>query len=204
MIYLDDHSRRILSIPLVIFVLRSGDRTVVVDTGGPADEEQIRRMIPFGYAVKEADPMENALTRLGVRADDVDLVINPTCTGTTARTTTYSATPRSWSNATNWAMPRRRVRSICGPMGSRQASCRHSLGSQGVRVDTGEGTFVITGDCVGTFGNWNNGGAAMPLPSGRFTAFRAFYASLAHLEGTDWKPLPSHDHTVVEKGTFGY
>ncbi|QYB07357.1 MBL fold metallo-hydrolase [Rhodococcus sp. USK10] len=75
-IYLDDHSRRILSIPLVIFVLRSGDRAVVVDTGGPADEAQIRRMIPFGYAVKEADSMENALTRLGVRADDVDLVIN--------------------------------------------------------------------------------------------------------------------------------
>ena len=44
----------------------------------------------------------------------------------------------------------------------------------------------------------------MPLPSGRFTALRAFYASLAHLEGAGWKPLPSHDHTVVEKGTFGY
>ncbi|MFC9360681.1 MBL fold metallo-hydrolase [Rhodococcus sp. NPDC057014] len=85
----------------MMFVLRSGDLTVVVDTGGPADEEQIRRMIPFGYAVKEADRMENVLTRLGVRADDVDLVINTHLHWGHSRTTTCCATPRSWSHATN-------------------------------------------------------------------------------------------------------
>ncbi|MFC9360682.1 hypothetical protein ACFTZB_29435 [Rhodococcus sp. NPDC057014] len=46
--------------------------------------------------------------------------------------------------------------------------------------------------------------AATPLPSGRFTDLRAFYAGLARLAGTGWKPLPSHDRKVVEKGAFGY
>lgn len=73
-----------------------------------------------------------------------------------------------------------------------------------MRVDTGAGTFVITGDCVDTFENWDNGGAELPLPSGRFTDLDAYRASLAHLKGTGWTPLPSHDHTVVEKASFGY
>ncbi|TQC48970.1 N-acyl homoserine lactonase family protein [Rhodococcus sp. WS4] len=232
-IYLKDHSQRILSIPLVMFVLRSGDRTVVVDTGGPANEEQIRRMIPFGYAVKEADRMENALARLGVRADDVDLVINTHlhwdhCSNNDVFRNAeilvqrdelgYAAAPcpehlRAYGITAGFVPPFARFLDRVRPLdGGIEIAPGlgilplpgHSPGSQGVRVDTGEGTFVITGDCVDTFDNWDNGGAALPLPSGRFTDLRAFYASLAHLKGTGWKPLPSHDHTVVEKGTFGY
>ena len=34
--------------PLVMFVVRSGARTIVVDTAGPADEEFIRGRISHG------------------------------------------------------------------------------------------------------------------------------------------------------------
>ncbi|AEM84052.1 N-acyl homoserine lactonase family protein [Streptomyces violaceusniger] len=231
-VYLQDRSRRAVSMPLVMFVLRSGDRTVVVDTGGPAEEEQIRRMIPFGYAVGEEERLENALARLGVRADDVDLVVNTHlhwdhCSNNNAFRNAeilvqraelgYATAPcpahlRAYGihgdSEPPFARCLERVRALDG--GSEIASGlgvlplpRHSPGSQGVRVDTGEGTFVIMGNCVDTLDNWANGGADLPLPSGRFTDLPAFYASLAHLKGTGWTPLPSHDHTVVEQATFG-
>ncbi|MER5437684.1 N-acyl homoserine lactonase family protein [Streptomyces sp. NPDC002790] len=234
LVYLDDPDPRLISMPLVMFVLRSRNRTVIVDTGGPADEEQIRRRIPHGYVVREEERLDNALARLGVRADDVDLIVN---------------THLHWDHCSNNdAFPnaeilvqRAELGFATGPCPEPRAAYRiygdaeqppyagsldrirpldgateiasgigvlplpgHSPGSQGVRVDTGAGTFVITGDCVDTFENWDNGGAELPLPSGRFTDLDAYRASLAHLKGTGWTPLPSHDHTVVEKAAFGY
>ncbi|MFC9455474.1 N-acyl homoserine lactonase family protein [Streptomyces sp. NPDC056983] len=232
-VFLDDRSGRGISMPLVMFVLRSGDRTVVVDTGGPADEEMIRRRIPHGYVVAEEERIENALSRLGVRADDVDLVFNTHlhwdhCSNNDVfrnaeilvqRTElVYAVAPRA---------DHRRAYGICGgsiaPFAESLDRVRaldgateiasglgvlplpgHSPGSQGVRVYTSEGTYVITGDCVDTFENWDNGGAELPLPSGRFFDLTALRGSLAHLRSTGWKPLPSHDHKVLEKAAIGY
>ncbi|MFF1261237.1 N-acyl homoserine lactonase family protein [Streptomyces sp. NPDC058321] len=232
-VYLDDPSPRVVSMPLVMFVLRSHNRTVVVDTGGPADEEQIRRMIPFGYVVAEEERVGNALARLGVRADDVDLVVNthlhwdhcsnndsfPNAEVLVQRAELSHATgpspepSRAYGIHADAVPPFARCLERIRPLeGASEIASGlgvlplpgHSPGSQGVRVDTGEGTFVITGDCVDTFENWDNGGAELPLPSGRFTDLEALRGSLAHLRSTGWLPLPSHDHAVVEKARFGY
>lgn len=230
-VYLGDRSTRTLSMPLVMFVLRSGDRTVVVDTGGPADEAQIRSRIPFGYVVGEADRIENALGRLGVRADDVDLVVNTHlhwdhCSNNDAfgnaeilfqqRELDYAAAPHASSSRAYgiedgvvppFARCLDRVRTLDGgaeiaPGLTVLPLPGHSPGSQGVRVDTGEGAFVITGDCLDTYANWDITGPARP--SGRYTDLPAFESSLAQLKVAGWAPLPSHDPAVVEKGAFGY
>ena len=233
LVYLNDRSQRLVSMPLVMFVLRSHDRTVIVDTGGPADEEQIRRRIPFGYTVKPEERLAHVLARLGVKADDVDLVVNTHlhwdhCSNNDAFCNAeilvqraeleYAAAPRSEHlrayGVHDAAVPPferclERVRPLdgaskIGPGLEVLPLPGHSPGSQGVRVDTGEGTFVITGDCVDTFDNWTNEGADLPRPSGRFTDLSALRTSLAHLKSTGWTPLPSHDHAVVKKATFGY
>lgn len=233
LIYLEDQSQRTCSMPLIMFVLRSGDRTVVVDTGGPAEDEEVRRKIPFGYVVGEEERVENALARVGVRPGEVDLVINTHlhwdhCSNNDVfgnaeilvqrSELSYASAPgpddeRAYRIHPDSTPPFTRcldrIREIEG--GTEVAPGLgilplpgHSPGSQGVRVDTGAGTFVITGDCIDTVDSWRRWDSEAPLPSGRFTDLPDFHASLAHLKGTGWAPLPSHDHAVVDTGTFGY
>jgi glyoxylase-like metal-dependent hydrolase (beta-lactamase superfamily II) len=219
LVYHYDRSGRVVSMPLVMFVLRSGDRTVVVDTGGLADEDHVRSRIPFGYVAGE--PLEDALDRLGVGAGDVELVVNTHlhwdhCSNNGAFGNAeilvqraeldhaLAAGHRAYDIALPFTGWQDRIRVLDGeseiaPGLAAVLLPGHSPGSQGVRVDTCEGTFVITGDCVDTFENWD-----AARPSGRFTDLAAFHASLVRLKGTGWQPLPSHDHSVVEKGTFGY
>ncbi|MEE2058439.1 N-acyl homoserine lactonase family protein [Rhodococcus artemisiae] len=233
LIYLEDRSQRTCSLPLIRFVLRSDDRTVVVDTGGPAEDEEVRRKIPFGYVVAEEERVENALARVGVRPGEVDLVINTHlhwdhCSNNDVfgnaeilvqrSELSYAAAPgpddeRAYRIHPDSIPPFTRcldrIREIEG--GTEVAPGLgvlplpgHSPGSQGVRVDTGTGTFVITGDCIDAVDSWRRWDSEAPLPSGRFTDLADFHASLARLEGTGWTPLPSHDHAVVDTGTFGY
>ncbi|WP_411978069.1 N-acyl homoserine lactonase family protein [Streptomyces phaeochromogenes] len=187
-----------------MFVLRSGDRTVVVDTGGPADEEQIRRMIPFGYVVTEEERVENALTRLGVRAEDVDLVINTHlhwdhCSNNDAFPDAEILVQRAELDHATGSCPQPaqaygfhgdsappfarcldRVRALDGA--SEIAAGLgvlplpgHSPGSQGVRVDTGEGpsssrVTAWTPSTTGTTGeprlHCRQVGSRISLPSG--------------------------------------
>lgn len=233
LVHLGDRTGREISMPLVMFVLRSGDRTIVVDTGGPADEELVRGQISHGYAVEESERLENALARLGVRAEDVDVVVNTHlhwdhCSNNTAfggaeilvqrAELSHAVAPCAGHHGAYGIRPGTvppfalcldRVRPLDGaaeiaPGIGVVPLPGHSPGSQGVHVRTGEGTFVITGDCVDTLENWENGGSDEARPSGRFTDLIAYRASLAHLRATGWTPLPSHDHTVVEKARFGY
>ncbi|MEU6644079.1 N-acyl homoserine lactonase family protein [Saccharomonospora sp. NPDC046836] len=231
--YFRDRSQRMMSIPLTMFVLRSDSRTVVVDTGGPADEEQIRRHHAFEYEVSEAMRPENALARLGVNPDDVDIVVNTHlhwdhCSNNHLFRNAeilvqraelgYAVAPCPANRGSYgihedtvppFAQCLDRVRALDGaeeiaPGLGIVPLPGHSPGSQGVRVDAGDGTYIIPGDCVDTFENWDNGGADLPLPSGRFTDLPALYSSMTYLKGTGWLPLPAHDHSVVDKGRFGY
>ncbi|MBV6760349.1 MBL fold metallo-hydrolase [Rhodococcus opacus] len=98
--------------------------------------------------------MENALTRLGVCADDVDLVIN---------------THLHWDHCSNSDVFRNaEILVQRDELGYAAAPCAEHLRAYGITA--------------------------------------GFVPPFARLAGrpTGWKPLPSHDHTVVENGTFGY
>jgi N-acyl homoserine lactone hydrolase len=233
LVFHGDDTGRLVAMPLVMFVLRSGDRTIVVDTGGPADEESVRRVIPFGYVVEEGERVEQGLDRLGVRPGDVDLVVNTHlhwdhCSNNAAfpaaeilvqrAELTHAAAPCTGHHGAYgihpgtvppFALCLDRVRALDGaaeiaPGVGVVPLPGHSPGSQGVHVRTAEGTYVITGDCVDTLENWENGGADHARPSGRFTDLAAYEASLALLRATGWRPLPSHDPAVVAAARFGY
>ena len=231
--FFKDRSPEPFSIPLTMFVLRSESRTIVVDTGGPADENHIRRHHSFTYEVSEEMRLENALGRLGVKISDVDTVVNTHlhwdhCSNNDVFTSAeilvqraelaYAVAPCPAHLGSYgihegvvppFATSLDRVRALDGvttiaPGVEIVPLPGHSPGSQGVRVETGEGTFVIPGDCVDTLENWDSGGSGKPLPSGRFTDLPAFYSSLHYLKGTGWTPLPGHDHSIADKGQYGY
>ena len=145
--------------------------------------------------VQESERLENALGRLGVLAEDVDLVVNThlhwdNCSNNAAfgnaeilvqrAELSHAAAPcaghhRAYrihpGSIPPFALCLDRVRPLDGaaevaPGIGVVPLPGHSPGSQGVHVRTGEGTFVITGDCVDTLENWENGGADHALPSG--------------------------------------
>ncbi|WP_284748306.1 MBL fold metallo-hydrolase [Amycolatopsis sp. RTGN1] len=170
-----DRSSRVVSMPLVMFVLRSGDRTVVVDTGGLADEEHVRRKIPFGYVAGE--PLEAALDRLGVRTGDVGLVVN---------------THLHWDHCSNNGAFRnaeilvQRVE-LDHALAAEQRAYEIALPFTGwqdrIRVLDGDREIAP--------------GLGVVLLPGHSPASPASRAPAGHR-------CPSHDHAVVEKGTFGY
>ncbi|WP_052077757.1 N-acyl homoserine lactonase family protein [Rhodococcoides fascians] len=226
-IYYQDTSGRMQNMPLIMYVLRHAGRTVIVDTGGPADEEVILRMTPFGYEVPEANRIHNALDRVGVNPADVDLVVNTHlhwdhCSNNNVfenaeiilqeKELAYAHEPCAAhlpaygfyeDNPPIFSLAEDRIRTVDGaselaPGLGLVPLPGHSPGSQGVRVDTAAGTFVITGDCVDTYRNFDES-----LPSGRFSDLDAYRDSLDFLKKSGWTPLPSHDPEVLATGRFG-
>lgn len=227
-----DRSGRELTIPLIMYVLRSGDETIVVDTGGPIDEEHISRHHPYPYRCPPSMHPAAVLAELGVDPASVDLVVNthlhwdhcgnnhlfenarlvihraeiayatdPLPYHRTAFELHDDVTP-SWVGALDRLLlvdcetelrPGVRVVPLPG----------HTPGSQGVVVDTVDGPYVIAGDCLDLFENWDNGGAAHPRPSGSFTDLVAFHQSLVRMRAEGWEPLPSHDEQAVLTRRFG-
>jgi glyoxylase-like metal-dependent hydrolase (beta-lactamase superfamily II) len=226
------HEPDLSQIPLIMFVLRSGSQTIIVDTGGPTDAEYVGEQHGLDYECPAAMHPQTALATLGVAADEVKLVVNTHlhwdhCSNNDAfpnaailiqraeleyavhpcpaHAPLYEVRPAA---VPPWTTYLHRIKAVSGrtsiaPGVELVPLPGHSPGSQGVRVETKAGTHIITGDCVYTWDNWNNGGLGTPRTSNLYTDLPAFYESLAFLKDSGWALIPSHDWSVVEQGRFG-
>lgn len=80
----------------------------------------------------------------------------------------------------------------------------HTPGSQGVLVDTGAGgRFLIAGDCVNLYRNWEGDGTLRHIVGGSLMNLRDHLRSFTRIEGLDAEVIPSHDPLVLERGVFG-
>jgi N-acyl homoserine lactone hydrolase len=228
-----DRSGEVVDIPLTMFVLRRGDQTVVVDTGGPTDESRVRSL--HGWSTYRCPPPMDpaaALPALGVDPDGVTTVVNTHlhwdhCSNNAVfhnaevvvqdAELRYAVHPCPAHCATyevldgvapHWVADLHRIRTVSGRYALAEGLelvplPGHSPGSQGVVVATAAGTYVITGDCVNLMENWGDDRPGTERAGGRYANLPDFYSSLDLLKRSGWIPLPSHDLAVVAAGRFG-
>jgi glyoxylase-like metal-dependent hydrolase (beta-lactamase superfamily II) len=78
----------------------------------------------------------------------------------------------------------------------------HTPGSQGVAVTGPGGSWVIAGDTVPLFENWNAQRPAETFPGGVYQDLYAYYASLENLVPYEDRVLPGHDERVLKFPSF--
>lgn len=78
----------------------------------------------------------------------------------------------------------------------------HTPGSQGVLVEGGERRYLIAGDCVYTYENWEGDAEATHIPAGLYTDLIQYEASFSKIEGLGCEVIPSHDVQVLRRHVF--
>jgi N-acyl homoserine lactone hydrolase len=75
----------------------------------------------------------------------------------------------------------------------------HTPGSQGVLVEGASTRYLIAGDCVYLYENWNGDAEAEHIPVGLYTDPVAYERSLQRIEALDCEVIPSHDALVLRR-----
>jgi glyoxylase-like metal-dependent hydrolase (beta-lactamase superfamily II) len=79
----------------------------------------------------------------------------------------------------------------------------HTPGSQGVLVETDAGRFLLAGDCIDRYENWEGDATLDHLPSASFINLIDYFDSFALMESLDAEVIPGHDPRVLERRVFG-
>lgn len=216
-------------IAMIMFLIEGGEHPVIVDTG-TGDPEFTKRhhgytlVRPF-----EQEPL-NALKRTGVDPDDVGTVIHTHlhwdhCSNDqlfpNARIMVqkaeleYAVDPlepnlvafeRLPGILPPWVGVLDRISTVTGdaqvlPGISVIHLPGHTPGSQGVLVETGAKRYLLAGDCVDLYDNWNGDEKASHFPS-TFTNLHDYMDSFKKIEALDCEVIPSHDPSVIKTGKF--
>lgn len=217
--------------PVLMFVIDGADTPVIVDTG-PPDPDRVWRYHRYRFEQKSDEEPSLVLSRAGVDPASVRTVINTHlhwdhCSNNhlfpNARFLVqnaeleYAANPVQWHCASfehlpgveaPWEKVRDRLELVEGdadilPGVSLVALPGHTPGSQGVLVDTAKGRYLIAGDCVDTYENWEGDDEVTHFPSGYITNIIDYEASFKKIESLECEVIPSHDIRVLEVGHFG-
>jgi glyoxylase-like metal-dependent hydrolase (beta-lactamase superfamily II) len=216
--------------PLIMFVIEGGAHPVVVDTG-PLDPEHVWQHHRYRMEQSAAERPANVLAAAGIDPLSVRWVVNthlhwdhssnndlfPNARVVVQqRELDYAREPLQWHRVAfehlpeitaPWRKAEDRIEAVDGdrelvPGVSVVALPGHTPGSQGVLVQAAERKYLIAGDCVDTYENWDGDEAASHIPSGLYTNLHEYDASFTKIESLDCEVIPSHDAEVLERGTF--
>lgn len=216
--------------PQIMFVILGGENPVIVDTGTPPPEF-VREHHGYDFYWPEGD-QKAVLARLGVEPGDVRTVVNTHlhwdhCGGNPVFTEAHFFIQKEELNyAVDPAVPNRRsyervdgVTPPWVPVLGRIETVRgqaevepgiwtvplpgHTPGSQGVLVETDNGRFLLAGDCVYTYENWQGDSKADHILPGTFTNLDDCIDSFRRIEGLGAEVIPAHDPAVLERKVFG-
>lgn len=217
-------------VAMIMFVITGGEHTVVVDTGTGDPEHAATQHGYELHRPPEQEPLA-ALEGIGVDPASVGTVVNTHlhwdhCSNNDLfpqaevliqqKELQYAIDPleptrkpyeRLGTAMPSWLKALNQVRSVDGdaevfPGVGLVHIPGHTPGSQGVLVDTGSNRYVIAGDCVDTYENWNGDDKATHIPNGSFTDLEAYMRSFRKLDRLGAAIVPSHDIEVVKQAEF--
>lgn len=215
---------------LMMFLIEGGDSPILVDTG-PLDARHAWDHHHYRLVQEPEEQPLVALRNAGVEPEDVQIVINTHlhwdhCMNNkefpNARFIVqdvefhYALDPLPWNRVAfekvpglepAWWAVWHRIEPIDGtvevaPGVSTVFLPGHTPGSQGVVVEADGGRYLIAGDCVPTYENWNGDEAAEHIPDGLYTDLAVYQESFKRIEQLDCEVIPSHDAAVLERGVF--
>ena len=231
--YLADDRNAGVKIPAVywMFVVSGPGGLAIVDTG-PGEPERWKQLHHAYDRTPDQEPLA-ALRRLGIAPEDVDVVINthlhwdhchanhlfPNAVirvqareiieamdpvpAHRALYTPLSADP-PWSRVIQKTVPVHGDAEIM-PGIRALALPSHTVGFQGVLVDTAAGPILIAGDVLPYFDNWTGRWGLEHIPSGIFEAsLRDYYECFERIKRIDPVAiLPGVDPRLGEKEIYG-
>jgi N-acyl homoserine lactone hydrolase len=219
-----------LDLPLITFVIEGGEYPIVVDTGADVDRAWDLHRIKMEQ--DEAEKPDVALRSVDVEPDDVRTVVNthlhwdhssnnhlfPNAQVIVQRSELeYARRPVPWHRVHFEALPDcppaawRRGESQLSPIDgdteiapgvSAVTLSGHTPGSQGVLVETAGGRYLIAGDCLYLYENWEGDDQVDHIPVGLYTDLVAYDESLRKIESLDCQVIPSHDFRVLDRQPF--
>lgn len=81
----------------------------------------------------------------------------------------------------------------------------HTPGSQCVRVNTEDGYYLIAGDTVNIYENWEGNAKYHHVPAGIHVDLREYEETFKKMDKIDFKViLPGHDMKVLEHSVYPY
>ena len=221
---LTDFDKKI-AIPVLAWLLRDGQRTILVDTG-PCDLETANKYHRSLSRTPEQG-LSAALRALGVDPGQVEMIINTHlhwdhCMGNNdipdvpvliqRSEIMYAACPRPCDKRAYEAdlgfvyfnTFYRRIREVDGDAdilpGIRLIHTPgHTPGSQSVVVETDKGPYVVAGDALSFFSSWTATPRRLP---GVFYSVEDCYRTYARLEATGGVILPGHDPEVLRRPVY--
>jgi glyoxylase-like metal-dependent hydrolase (beta-lactamase superfamily II) len=219
-----------LDLPLIMFVIEGGEAPIVVDTG--ADVDRAWEVHRIRMEQTEAEKPAVALRSIGIDPDDVQQVVNTHLhwdhssnnhlfrnarVVVQQRELDFARHPVPWHRVqfealadlpAAWRRAEPQLAPIDGdtelaPGVTAVTLAGHTPGSQGVLVETATGRYLIAGDCLYLYDNWEGDGQVDHIPVGLYTDLVAYDESLRKIETLDCQVIPSHDFRVLDKQPFG-
>lgn len=216
--------------PQIMFAILGGPSPVLVDTGTP-DPAFVREYHGYDFERDEQEHPLATLAGLGVRPEDVEVVIHTHlhwdhCGNDALFPAARFVVQRSEvAYASDPLPPNRvafeRVGEVEPPWKAVESSFElvdgdaevlpgisvihlpgHTPGSQGVLVETAGGAYLIAGDTVNTYRNWEGDGTLPHLLNGSLISLPDHWRSFERIAETGATVIPSHDPLVLQRGVF--
>jgi glyoxylase-like metal-dependent hydrolase (beta-lactamase superfamily II) len=75
----------------------------------------------------------------------------------------------------------------------------HTLGLQGVLVQSETGSYLIVSDAVGVYENWTGNEAMAHIPQGIHWSLEDYFETFSKMEEINAHVLPAHDFRVRDR-----